>query len=267
MSRVTAGLAGLAMLASCATALQISPSARSDLAPTGRLRVGINYGNVILAAKDPASGELRGVHVDVARELARGAGVPVDLVGYAAAGAIVEALKAGALDIGLLSYEPARTTEIAFSPAYVEIDATYLVPPGSPLRTAADVDREGVRIAIAAKSVYEFYLSRNLKRAKLVNAPSTHAAYELFAASKLDALVGLRPRLVADSEMMPGSRVVDGRFMVVEQSVASPKGRDAAARYIREFIEDVKASGFVARSLEQHRVRGVSVAPQADGRR
>lgn len=263
MSRLTAGLVGLVMLASCATAPQISPAARSDLAPTGKLRAGINYGNVILAARDPVSGELQGVHVDLARELGRRAGVPVVLIGYAAAGAMVEGLKAGALDVALLSAEPARAGEIVFSPTYVEIDATYLVPPGSPLRTAADVDREGVRIAIAAKSVYEFYLSRNLKRAKLMNAPSTHAAYELFAASKLDALVGLRPRLVVDSEMMPGSRVVEGRFMVVEQAVASPKGRDAGAKYVREFIEDVKASGFVARSLEQHRVRGVSVAPQA----
>jgi polar amino acid transport system substrate-binding protein len=263
MSRLIVGLVGLVMLASCATAPQISPAARSDLVPMGKLRAGINYGNVILAARDPVSGELQGVHVDLALELGRRAGVPVELMGYASAGAMVEGLKAGKLDVALLSAEPARAGEIVFSPTYVEIDATYLVPPGSPLRSAAEVDREGVRIAIAAKSVYEFYLSRNLKRAKLVNAPSTHAAYELFAASKLDALVGLRPRLVVDSEMMPGSRVVDGRFMVVEQSVASPKGRDTGALYIREFIEDVKASGFVARSLEQHRVRGVAVAPSA----
>lgn len=264
MSRLTVGLVGLVMLASCATAPQISPAARSDLAPTGKLRAGINYGNVILAARDPVSGELRGVHVDLARELGRRAGVPVELIGYAAAGAMVEGLKAGKLDVALLSAEPARAGEIVFSPTYVEIDATYLVPPGSPLRTAADVDREGVRIAIAAKSVYEFYLSRNLKRAKLMNAPSTHAAFELFAASKLDALVGLRPRLVVDSEMMPGSRVVEGRFMVVEQSVASPKGRDAGAKYVREFIEDVKASGAVARMLERNGVRSVAVAPRAE---
>lgn len=241
----------------------MSPAVRSDLAPTGTLRAGINYGNAILASRDPVSGELRGVHVDLARELGRRAGVPVDFIGYAAAGAMVDGLKTGKLDVALLSAEPARAGEIVFSPTYVEIDATYLVPPGSPLRAAADVDREGVRIAIAAKGVYEFYLSRILTRAKLINAPSTHAAFELFAASKLDALAGLRPRLVVDSEMMPGSRVVDGRFMVVEQSVASPRGRDAGARYVREFVEEAKASGLVARLLEKNAVRGVTVAPRA----
>jgi len=241
--------------------LTISPAAQADLAPAGRLRVGINYGNVILAGRDPASGELRGVHVDLARELARRTGVPLELVGYPAAGAIVEALNSGALDVGLLSYEPARTGEVTFSPVYLEVDATYLVPPGSLMRAAADVDRDGVRIAIAARSAYEFYLLKHLKRAKLVSAPSTHAAFELFTASRLDALVGLRLRLVEDAEMMPGSRVLDGRFMVVGQAIASPRGRGAGAQYLRGFIEDAKASGLIAKVLEKNGVRGVSVAP------
>jgi len=241
--------------------LKLSPAARIELAPAGRLRAGINYGNVILAARDPASGELRGVHVDLVRELARRAGVPLELVGYDAAGAIVEGIMSGALDVGLLSYEPARTGEVAFSPVYLDVEATYLVPPGSPLRTAADVDRDGVRIAIAAGSVYELYLSRHLQHAKLISAPSTHAAFELFTASRLDALVGLRPRLAGDAEMMPGSRVVDGSFMVVGQAIAVPVGRNAALRWIHRFTEDVKSSGLIARLLENNGVRGVSVAP------
>lgn len=243
--------------------LTISAAAQAELAPAGRLRAGINYGNVILASRDPASGELRGVHVELVRELARRAGVPLDLVGYDAAGAIVEGVKSGALDVGLLSYEPARTSEVAFSPVYLDVDATYLVPPGSPLRAADDVDRDGVRIAITARSVYEYFLMRHLKRAKLISAPSTHAAFELFAASRLDALVGLRPRLAEDAERMPGSRVVDGRFMVVGQALASPRGRYAGAQYLRDFIEEAKASGLVARILEKNGVRGVSVAPPA----
>ena len=247
---------------SCSIASRVSSTVLSDLAPAGRLRAGINYGNVILAAKNPGSGELRGVHVDLARELGRRLGMPVELQGRAAAGTLVEELKAGALDVALLSSEPSRAGEIVFSPAYLEVDATYLVPPGSPLRGADDVDGEGVRIAIAAKSVYEFYLMRQLKHAKLFNAPSTHAAFELFAAEKLDALVGLRPRLVADSERMPGSRIVAGRFMLVEQAIASARGRNAGAQFIRGFTEEVKTSGFIARSLENNGVRGVTVAPK-----
>jgi polar amino acid transport system substrate-binding protein len=241
----------------------ISAAAQAELAPTGRLRAGINYGNVILAARDPASGELSGVHVDLVRELARRAGLPLTLIGYDAAGAIVEGIKSGGLDVGLLSYEPARTGEVAFSPVYLEVEATYLVPSGSPLRTAADVDRDGVRIAVTARSAYEYYLLKHLRRAKLVRAPSTHAAFELFAASRLDALVGLRPRLVVDAEMMPGSSVVDGRFMVVGQSIASPRGRGAGAQVLRDFVEDAQASGLVARILAKNRVQGVSVVPPA----
>jgi len=245
----------------------ISAAARAELAPAGRLRAGINYGNVVLANRDPANGELRGVHVELARELGRWAGVAVELVGYAAAGAIIEALKSGALDVGLLSYEPARTGEVAFSPVYLEVDATYLVPPGSPLRAAVDVDRDGVRVAIAAASVYEHYLKRSLKRATLISAPSTHEAFDLFAARRLDALVGLRPRLVVDSERMPGSRVLDGRFMVVGQALASPRWRDAGARFLGRFIEEAMASGLVADLLEKHGVRGVSAISPARAKR
>ena len=125
------------------------------------------------------------------------------------------------------------------------------------------MDRERTRIAVADKSAYDFFLQRSLQRAQLVRAPSTHAAYELFKTSKLDALVGLRPRLVMDAAMLPGSRVLDGGFMAIEQTIASPKGRDAAAGYLREFIEDAKASGLVADTIEKHAVRGVSVAPRA----
>jgi polar amino acid transport system substrate-binding protein len=258
-----AALAGLCLSAACVHTSSISPAARAELAPTGKLRAGINYGNVVLATKDPASGELRGVHVDLVRELGRRVGVAVDLIGFDAAGTLVDGLKSGALDVALLSAEPARASEIVFSPTYVDIDATYLVPAGSSIRTVADVDREGRRVAIAAKSAYEFYLSRNLKHAKLVPGPGTFGAYDVFVSGSLDALVGIRPRLVIEAEKLPGSRVLEGRFMAIEQTIASPKGRDAAARYIREFVEDVKASGVVARMLEQHGVRGVSVSPPA----
>ena len=263
MVRIAIGLVGLVMLASCASTPQISPAARSDLSPTGTLRVGINYGNEILARRVPESGELRGVHVDLAGELGRQAGVPVELVGYAAAGKMVDGLTAGVLDVAFLAADPARASEISYTASYLEIEATYLVPADSSLRNVADVDREGVRIAVPAKSAYDLLLSRSLKRAQLMRASSTPAAFDLFVAAKLEAVVGLRPRLVVEAEKLPGSRVLDGHIETIQQAIGSPKGRDAGARYLREFIESAKASGLVARVIENNGVRGVSITPKA----
>jgi polar amino acid transport system substrate-binding protein len=261
LTGITTFFAALLLLSACANTPTLAPATRAELAPGGTLRAGINYGNVVLATKDPKTGELNGVHVDLARELARRANVPIQLIGFDSAGAMVDGLKRGTLDVALLSAEPARASEIVFSPAYVDIDATYLVPAGSTIRDVPDIDREGVRVAIAAKSAYEFFLSRNLKNAKLVAGPGTFGAYDVFVSGKLDALVGIRPRLVIESEKLPGSRVLAGRFMAIEQTIASPKERTAAARYVRDFVEDVKASGVVARMLAEHRVRGVTVSP------
>jgi polar amino acid transport system substrate-binding protein len=241
----------------------LSPAALSDLAPTGKLRVGINYGNFLLVAKDPGGGEPRGIAPDLARELGRRTSVPVEFVGYSTAGSLAEAVKTGAWDVAFLGAEPERANEITFTAAYLEIEATYLVPAGSPLRTLADVDREGVRIAVSAKSAYDLFLSRTLQRARLMRAQGIDASFDLFVAEKLEVLAGLKPRLLGDSEKLPGSRVLDGRFTAIQQAIGIPKGRDAGAKYLREFVEDVKASGFVAQTIETHRVRGVSVAPKA----
>lgn len=241
----------------------ISPSLRSDLAPTGKLRVGINYGNPVLATRDPASGDLRGVAVDLALELGRRSGVPVELVGYEAAGKMVEGLQTGAWDAAFLAVDPGRTGEISFTAPYIEIEGTYLVPAGSPLRAIADVDREGVRIGLAAKSAYDLFLSRSLQRAQLVRAPDPNAAFELLVEGKVEVLAGVKQTLVTNAGKLPGSRVVDGRFMAIHQALGMPKGRAAGAKYLREFIEDVKASGLVARAIEKAGIRGVSVAPGA----
>lgn len=241
----------------------ILPSVFSDLAPTGKLRVGINYGNPVLATRDPGSGELRGVAVDLARELGRRTGSPVELVGYEAAGKMVEALKAGAWDIAFLAVEPGRAGEISFTAPYIEIEGTYLVPAGSPLRAIADVDRKEVRVALAAKSAYDLFLSRSLQHARLVHAPDPNAAFELLAAGKAEVFAGVKQTLVASAAKFPGSRVLDGRFMAIHQALGIPKGRAAGAKYLREFIEEVKASGLVARAIEKAGIRGVSVAPRA----
>jgi len=253
---------GALLLSSCVTAPDV-PAARSELAPTGKLRVGINVQNFLLVNKERVGGEYSGIAVDLGRELGGRLGVPVELVPFDTAGKLADAVKAGAWDVAFLGNEPTRASEIAFSAAYLEIDAGYLVPAGSAIRAIAEVDREGVRIAVNAKSAYDLYLTRNLQRAKLHRAPTVDASYELFVNDKLDVLAGLKPRLVTDAEKLPGSRVLEGRFSAVQQSIGTPQGRAAGAKYLREFAEDAKASGFVARAIERHAVRGVSVAAPA----
>src|SRR5512134_3561556 len=241
----------------------VSPTVRKEIAPTGMLRVGINLGNFLLTAKDSKTGEIRGIAVDLGRELGRRVGVPVEIIGYPTPGELADAATFGAWDVGFVGAEPQRAKEIDFTAAYVEIEATYLVPPDSPLREISDVDREGVRIAISEKSAYELYLARTLKHAKLMRAKGGDGAFKLFVEKKLEALAGLRPRLVKDHEKLPGSRVIYGRFTAVQQAIGIPRGRLAGAKYLREFVEDIKASGLVARTIEKNGVRGLTVAPPA----
>jgi polar amino acid transport system substrate-binding protein len=255
-------LAG-ALLSSCATVPTAPPGARSELAPTGKLRAAINFGNPVLAQKDPATGEPRGVSVDLARELGRRLGVPVELVTFDAAGKVFDALKTGAWDIAFLAIDPARAAEIAFTAPYVVIEGTYLVPKDSPLRTIEDVDRDGVRVAVGNKSAYDLYLTRTLKRAQLVRMPTSPAAIDVFLKDKLEAAAGVKQPLVEFARTNPKVRVMDGRFMAIEQAMATPKGREAAARYLREFVEEMKVSGFVASGLKRSGQGDATVAPKA----
>jgi polar amino acid transport system substrate-binding protein len=242
----------------------IAPAAaRADLAPTGCLRAGINYGNVILAARDAARGESRGVAVDLTRELGRQLGVPVELVAYEGVAAMVDAVRTGAWDIAFLGADPARAGEIGFTAAYLELEATYLVPAGSRLHVMSDVDQAGVRVAAPVRAAYELFLSRSLARARLVRAPSAEAASALLVAGEVDALAGLRQALIAPAAELPGSRILDGRFMAVQQAVGVPKGRDVGLGYLRAFVEEAKASGLVARAIARLGAPGVSVAPPA----
>lgn len=263
MLRSSIALASLMLFASWATAQPISPAARSELAPTGTLRVGIHYVNVFLVTKDPDSGESRGVAIDLARELGRRIGVPVEFVGYANAARLTRAVSSGEWDVSFQAAEAERATEITFTAGFAEIDATYLVPAGSPLRTIADVDRERIRIAVPAKSALDLILTRTLRNAQLVRAKGFAGSLEVFVSDNLEALAGLRPRLVIDAEQLPGSRVLDGRFIVLPQAIGTPKHRAAAAKYLREFVEEAKASGLVAKAIEKAGVRGMPVAPMA----
>ncbi len=251
--------AAVVLLSACA-----SPSpdqaARADLAPGGRLRAGLNFNNVLLTGRDPATGEPRGVAVDLARELGRRLDVPVDIVAYESAGALADSAATGDWDVGFLGIEPARAVEIDFAGAYVEIESTYLVPAGSPLQNVADVDRAGVRIAVSEKSAYDLFLTRTLQHAQLERAVAVEGAIKRLVDEKLDAVAGLRPVLLTFVEKLPGSRVLAGGFTTVQQGVGTPKGREAGAAYLRSFVGDIKTSGLVARLIEQNGVRGLTVA-------
>jgi len=253
-------LVGLVLL-SCAMTTTLSPAARSELTPTGKLRIGINYGNFLLVTSYSAGAEPRGPAPDIARELSRRVGAPVEWVAFDTAGKLADAVKTGAWDVAFLGAEPQRANEIAFTAAYLEIPSTYLVPAGSPIRAIADVDRPGVRIAVSEKSAYELYLTRTITHAQLIRTKGIDASYDTFVADKLDALAGLKPRLLSDVQKLPGARLLEGQFTAVQQAVGAPRGRDTAAKYLREFVEELKASGFVAEAISRNGVAGVSVAP------
>ncbi|MBV8030946.1 MAG: transporter substrate-binding domain-containing protein, partial [Betaproteobacteria bacterium] len=178
------------------------------------------------------------------------------------AGKLADAVKQDLWDVAFLGNEPARANEIAFSDAYLEIPITFLVPPGSPLKRIEDVDRDGVRVSVSEKSAYDLYLTRTLKRAKILRSAGIELSFRAFVEQKLEALAGLKPRLVMDAEEFSGSRVLDGQISAVQQSIGTPRKRTAAAEYLRRFVQDVKAEGLVARLIQKHGVRGVTVAPQ-----
>jgi len=240
-----------------------SPDARSDLAPSGTLCVGINMSNFLLTRIEPSTGRPAGVAVDLGCELARRLGVPVKILPYENPGKLADAARTGVWDVGFLGAEPQRAEEIDFTAAYVEIESTYLVPPDSPIRSIEEVDRPGVRIAITERSAYDLFLSRNLEHAELVRDKGFDIVFRRFVDEKLDALAGLRPRLIIDQENLPGSRILDGSFTAVQQAAGTPKGRPAGFEYLKAFIEDVKASGRVAQAIAENNVRGLTVAPPA----
>ena len=233
---------------------------KQELAPSGTLRVGLNYGNFLLVLKDAPDGSPRGIAPDLGRELGRRLGVPLAFVKFQQAGQLADGVRDGKCDVGFLGAEPQRADEIAFTRAYLEIPVTFLVPQGSAIRSLAEVDREGVRVAVSARSAYDLYLSRTLKHAKLERVEGIDASYQLFVEKQLHALAGLKPRLVSDAEKLPGSRVLDGQVTGVQQACGTKKAHHAGAKYLHEFIEDVKRSGLVAKTIDKHGVRGVTVA-------
>ncbi len=240
----------------------MSPEIKAELAPTGVLRAGINMSNFLLVTGKSANGDPDGVSPDMAREIASRLGVPVKYVPFKSPGELADAAGKGVWDVGLIGAEPQRAEQIAFTAAYCEIEATYLVQPGSPLKTIADVDAKGVRIAVTGRSAYGLWLDRNIKNAELVRTDTGPAAIEKFAREKLEALAGLRPGLLEEVGKLPGTRILDGKFTSVQQAIGTPKKNTAGAAFLRSFVEEAKKSGLVVRFIERHKVVGrLSVAP------
>jgi polar amino acid transport system substrate-binding protein len=227
------------------------------------LRAGINLSNFLLVSGRSAEGEPEGVAPDMARAVADRLGVPVRLVPYPRPGPLADAVGTGVWDIGLIGAEPQRAERIAFSAAYAEIEATYLVPPGSPIASLAEVDRPGVRIASTARAAYDLWLERNIREATVIRTDSIDDAFRRFVDDGLDVLAGLRPRLLKDVEALPGARILDGKFMAVQQAIGTARENAAGAAFLRDFVEEAKASGLVAALIARHGVRGLSVAPPA----
>lgn len=235
-----------------------SDAARAELARGHKLRAGMNLSNALFTAKDAATGELRGVSVDLMRELASRLGVPVEFVLFETPGDVADAAEAGTWDVAILAIEPARAEKIAFSPPITEIEATYAVHDDSALRAAAQADARGVRIAAQKKAGYELFLARTLKHATLVHTKSFRESIEVFNERRADALSGLKPALLESMDKLPGARLLDGTFMTVNHGLGTPRERSSAAAYLATVVAELNTSGFIARSIERHGVQGLS---------
>ena len=246
------------LITGCATSMSVPDAARSELAPMGNLRAGMNLGNTLFTTKDAATGELRGVSVDLMRELASRLGVPVEFAVYATPGDVADAVEKGTWDVAILAIEQARAQKIAFSPAITEIEATYVVHLDSALRSVAQVDTSGIRIAAPEKAGYELYLTRTLRNATLIRTKGFQASIDLFNGRRADALAGLKPALLESMDKVPNARLLEGKFTTVNHGLGTPRERRAAAEYLKAFVEEMNASGFVARSIERHGVKGLS---------
>lgn len=261
--KLAPALAGLTLLAACMSAPPAPPAARAELAPAGKLRAGINLGNGVIATRDPATGQTRGIAVNIARELGRRLDVPVEYVVFEQARMAVDAMQAGRIDVVFVAIEPVRAAVVDFSAPYAEIAGSYAVPAGSKIRSIDEVDRAGVRISVVARSNYDLFLTRTLKSATLVRADTTLGSADIFAAGKVDVYAGVKQRAEDAVARVPGARLLPGQFMSIRQSIGMTKGRPAGLAYLKAFVEDIKASGLVAREIEAEGLKDATVAPPA----
>ena len=235
--------------------------ARQVLAPTGKLRVGLQLGSPHNVIRDSASGDMKGVGFDLGRELARRMGVPFEPITYPSVGAVLDAGKAGAWDVAFVGFSPARAKEWDFTGLHMEVEFGYLVPAGSSISTLADVDRSGIRVAVQEKSQPDVFVSRTLKNAEVVRAPSLAGTVEMLKSRRADAIFSIKPSLFEASNQLPGSRVLEGRPGIDPHAMVMPKGREVGLAYARQFIEHAKSEGLVKAAIERVGMRGAVVAP------
>lgn len=262
MGRAAATFFAVAMLAACATAPTAPPAARSELAPTGKLRVALFARNPSYVTKDGPATEMQGVAVDLARELAKQLGVPFEPVRYEAVSKMVDGASAGDWDVAFLGFEPARTAHMDFTGAYAQVGNSYLVPAGSAIQSIGDVDKKGHRIGVEQRSAQDVFVTKNIKQAQLVRVSGPEGV-KLLTSGKVDALIANRTLLLGLVKKVPGSRILEGNLFNVDQSIGIPKGRPAGTAYVKKFIEHAKSSGLVQQAIDRAGVRGMNVAPTA----
>jgi polar amino acid transport system substrate-binding protein len=249
------------LAAGCATPPAPTPAAKAELVPTGTLRVAVFTGNPVLGTRDKASGEVTGTTVTMGRALAERAGVPAKIIEYTAIAKLVEDAKTGGWDVAVVAYDPARRPVLDFAPPHIVVDLTFLVAPGSPIRTVAEADRAGVNIAAARGAATTLFLQGTLKEAQVVQAENEPAAFNLIKEGKAQAYAQNRYMLLGLADNFPGSRVLDDRFAAAEMCIVLPKRHPAALAYVSEFVEQSKKSGTVQRAIDSAGLRGVRVAP------
>ncbi len=260
--RYLAFLVGLGV-ASVSAAQDVSAAARSELSQGGKLRVGLNLTNTATVTRDTKTSELRGVAVDLSRALADALGASFEPVLYPTSAKLAESARAGQWDVAFLAIDPARSRDIAFSPPYMEVHNTYMVPPGSTIQKVEDVDQPGIRVAVHERNATDLFLSRSLRQATLVRVGSEVAALELLRTGQVEVLATGRGLLLTHAANWQGARVLDGWFLAVGHAIGVPAGRDGALSYLRDFVEQAKRSGRVQQMLDRQGVPGVLVAPAA----
>ena len=252
----------LVLVAGCASVPRVPAAARAEFAPTGKLRVGLILSNQVLVTKDPSTGELRGVTINLGKALAQRLGVPFEPVGYANPAALVKSFGTNQWDIAFLAFDPARAQEVDFSPPYMEVDNTYLVTANSKVTAVERADQAGVTIAVPERSAPDLFLSRSLKSAQVLRLPGgAEAAIEALRSGKADAYAENAHMLSLYADRLPGSRVLEGRYTVIQHAVATPKGKAAASEYMKAFVEEAKADGTVAEAIRAAGLRRARVAP------